>query len=196
MVVGQSSSRIGHATSEREEEENIFHELLEHSLPFGSQWPLCCDTCTALGSLHLGVSPTIWLPPFWLLFLTSFHLVLSLSPLSSFSQSHTHTQRFRLLFSIFFCWVTKHIKMERRREKKKHTAEQMVREVIYLCCWKYFIKAARLQRTPLVALSLSHRHTHSLIHTHTHTTLDFETRHRSQKRHKVVEIQSVNVKRS
>lgn len=72
----------------------------------------------------------------------------------------------------------------------------MVREVIYLCCWKYFIKAARLQRTPLVALSLSHRHTHSLIHTHTHTTLDFETRHRSQKRHKVVEIQSVNVKRS
>lgn len=196
MVVGQSSSRIGHATSEREEEENIFHELLEHSLPFGSQWPLCCDTCTALGSLHLGVSPTIWLPPFWLLFSTSFHLVLSLSPLSSFSQSHTHTRNVFVFFSPFFFAGLPNILKWKEEERKKHTAEQMVREVIYLCCWKYFIKAARLQRTPLVALSLSHRHTHSLIHTHTHTTLDFETRHRSQKRHKVVEIQSVNVKRS
>ena len=106
--VGQSSSRIGHATSERTEK---FHELLEHSLPFGSQWPLCWY-------LHsLGFSPLCFTLAFLLpfgfhLFGFSFQLPFIFFFFSSTVPSHRHTRNVSS-----FRWVIQHTHTKKKRRE-------------------------------------------------------------------------------
>lgn len=126
---------IGHATSEKEV--GKFHELVEHSLLFFPMAFVCCDTCTALEVLFFLFTLAFLLPfgflPFWLLFSTSFHLLLCFYRFFLPSFFNTHATSFYFSLGLLY-------RPSSTKKKERYQEENTSKKVVYLCvcccCWK------------------------------------------------------------
>lgn len=126
---------IGHATSEKEV--GKFHELVEHSLLFFPMAFVCCDTCTALEVLFFLFTLAFLLPfgflPFWLLFSTSFHLLLCFYLFFLPSFFNTHATSFYFSLGLLD-------RPSSTKKKERYQEENTSKKVVYLCvcccCWK------------------------------------------------------------